>query len=267
MHIRQAGEEDLKTVQHITYETIQTVYPHYYPKGAVDFFMAHHSEENILQDISLGNVVLLEEKEVVGTMTIKGNEICRLFVVPKEQRKGYGKLLLEYGEHQIGKQFSKVQLDASFAAKEMYLKRGYETIASHAILTENGDYLCYDVMEKGCNVPKHGINYDGRIFIPKLNSTNGEVDEKTTFNYHQEQDILWAQYTGGDIERGHIIGTVSEHGVLDFYYQHLNKQGEVRIGKCQSTPCILENGKIELHEQWQWLNGDQSTGSSVIIEK
>ena len=31
-------------------------------------------------------------------------------------------------------------------------------------------------------------------------------------------------------------------------------------------PVILENGRIELHEEWQWLNGDMSKGSSVIVE-
>ena len=30
---------------------------------------------------------------------------------------------------------------------------------------------------------------------------------------------------------------------------------------------ILENGKIELFEEWQWLNGDKSKGSSILIEK
>lgn len=34
-----------------------------------------------------------------------------------------------------------------------------------------------------------------------------------------------------------------------------------------SIPNILENGKIELHEQWQWLNGDKSNGSSLLEEK
>lgn len=58
----------------------------------------------------------------------------------------------------------------------------------------------------------------------------------------------------------------SEQGVLDFYYQHVNKQGQLRIGKCHSIPHVLENYKLELHEEWQWLNGDKSTGSSIIIE-
>jgi len=29
---------------------------------------------------------------------------------------------------------------------------------------------------------------------------------------------------------------------------------------------MLDNGKIELAEEWQWLNGDMSKGSSVVTE-
>lgn len=32
------------------------------------------------------------------------------------------------------------------------------------------------------------------------------------------------------------------------------------------TP-INYDGKIELHEEWQWLNGDKTNGSSILVEK
>lgn len=111
------------------------------------------------------------------------------------------------------------------------------------------------------------INYDGKKFIPRLNTDNGEVDCHTIFNYHQNDDVLWAEYSGGDVIRGHIIGMVSELGILDFHYQHLNKEGQIRIGKCHSTPHLLKDGKIELHEEWQWLNSDKSAETSIIIEQ
>jgi hypothetical protein len=37
-------------------------------------------------------------------------------------------------------------------------------------------------------------------------------------------------------------------------------------GICFSTPEILENGKIRLHESWEWTSGDQSKGTSIIEE-
>ena len=46
MSIRQAVLSDLDRVKYISEVTISEIYPHYYPKGAVDFFLAHHSENN-----------------------------------------------------------------------------------------------------------------------------------------------------------------------------------------------------------------------------
>ena len=54
--------------------------------------------------------------------------------------------------------------------------------------------------------------------------------------------------------------------MLDFTYQHLNIKKEIKIGKCHSIPVVLKDNCIELHEQWQWLNGDHSKGASILIE-
>jgi hypothetical protein len=37
-------------------------------------------------------------------------------------------------------------------------------------------------------------------------------------------------------------------------------------GKCYSTPEIMDNGKIRLHEIWEWTSGDCSKGNSIIEE-
>lgn len=51
MSIKQAVVSDLSTVKKISAITISEIYPHYYPKEAVDFFLVHHSEDNIMKDI------------------------------------------------------------------------------------------------------------------------------------------------------------------------------------------------------------------------
>ena len=102
----------------------------------------------------------------------------------------------------------------------------------------------------------------GKCFIPRKNTENGEVDGETRFLYHQDDIILWADYSGGEIVRDHLVGTVAENGKLDFCYQHNNVQNQIRVGVCHSVPEVLENGKIRLSEKWQWLNGDKSEGSS-----
>ena len=150
MSIKQAVLSDLSIVKKISEVTISEIYPHYYPTGAVDFFLTPHSEANIFSDIRLNRVFLcLDAKQnVVGTVTIKTNEICRLFVLPSYQGKGYGTELLDYAEKEISCQYSKIVLDASLPAKKIYLHRGYRDVEFSIIATENSDFLCYDVMEK-----------------------------------------------------------------------------------------------------------------------
>lgn len=46
-----ATTSDFEIVKHITIETINSIYPHYYPCGAVDFFLNHHNDKNIKIDI------------------------------------------------------------------------------------------------------------------------------------------------------------------------------------------------------------------------
>lgn len=149
MEIRKAEEKDFEIVKRITQTTIRTVYPKYYPTGAVEFFSQHHSDERILRDIEAGIVyVLTDEGTCAGTVTVAGNEINRLFVLPEHQHKGFGRALLDFAEEKIKASYDTIRMDASLPAKKIYLLRGYKETEYHIIPTENGDFLCYDVMEK-----------------------------------------------------------------------------------------------------------------------
>ena len=169
-------------------------------------------------------------------------------------------------ENEIGLQYDTVCLDASLPASHLYEKRGYETIKHERWNVENGVVLVYEIMEKRLMKCATSISYDGKCLIPLENTENGEVNGNTMFLYHQDGNILWADYSGGEIVRGYLVGTVAENGELDFYYQHINVQKQIRVGVCHSVPEVLENGKIKLSEKWQWLNGDKSEGSSLLVE-
>lgn len=146
-NIRTVDINDFESVRDITQTTIRSVYPKYYPQGAVEFFSAHHSDEKIMEDIKKGGVYILEAEGVAtGTVTVAGNEINRLFVLPSYQHKGYGRALMDFAEQKIASAYDEVILDASLPAKSIYLKRGYKEIEYNKIKTSNGDYLCYDVM-------------------------------------------------------------------------------------------------------------------------
>ena len=110
------------------------------------------------------------------------------------------------------------------------------------------------------------MNYHLKTFKAISNTTNGETSEDTLFEYRQEGEIVTANYSGGAIKKGHLIGIVDAKGHINMRYHQVNKNGELMTGICQSKPEVLANGKIRLHETWQWTSGDQSSGQSIIEE-
>ncbi len=110
------------------------------------------------------------------------------------------------------------------------------------------------------------IHYNNRTFRSVNNTANGEVDGQTLFHYQQQGQIVWATYQGGAIQWGTLIAKVDADGCLEMRYQHINTSGELMTGECRSTPEILPDGRIRLHEKWQWTSGDCSAGESTVDE-
>lgn len=149
MTITQATISNLASIEEITQKTIRSIYPKYYPMGAVRHFQAHHHSAKITDDIVSGNVYLfLENDTPVGTVSIIHNEITRLFILPEKQHRGIGKQLLTFAEEIILGQDNTITLDTSLPAQAFYFKNGYEVTAFNQILTDNQDVLCYATMAK-----------------------------------------------------------------------------------------------------------------------
>jgi len=113
---------------------------------------------------------------------------------------------------------------------------------------------------------KPPYNLEGKKFTSVSNSPTGEVDDRTIFTYHQNDNIVWAEYEGGKILKGNLIAKVIENGKLDMRYHHINNSGEIMLGMCISEPEFLTNGKMKFKENWKWISGDQTSGYSEIIE-
>ena len=110
------------------------------------------------------------------------------------------------------------------------------------------------------------ISYEGRRFRSVSNSETGEVGAETVFQYHQNGDLVWAEYGGGEILFGTLIAKVLDDDSLDIRYQHLNRKGDLMTGICRSKPETFPDGRLRLHEKWQWTSGDLSAGRSVVEE-
>ncbi len=110
------------------------------------------------------------------------------------------------------------------------------------------------------------IDYAGRRFHAVANTSHGEVDQSTIFSYHQRDDIVWATYEGGDVRFGTLVATATSDGRLDMRYSHVNADGALRTGTCETTPEVLPDGRLRLHERWRWADGSGPSGTSTLEE-
>ena len=145
-----ATTQDLQAVYDVVQYTIRTIYPKYYPVEVVNFFCQLHSKEAILKDIKNSNVSVLRiDGKIVATGCFVDNHITRVYVLPKQQKQGYGTFIVRNIKDQICKRYDRVYLDASLPAVALYEKLGFSTIKHEKYPLENGVILVYEVMEKG----------------------------------------------------------------------------------------------------------------------
>ncbi len=92
MQYIKATEKDTDQIVALVQETIQTIYPKYYPKEVVDFFCELHCKENISQDVENGIVGVLQIDDVIiGTGCYKDNYkgVCKTGISRKRLWKLY----------------------------------------------------------------------------------------------------------------------------------------------------------------------------------
>lgn len=262
-----AGIKDLQAIVDVVQHTIKTIYPKYYPTEVVDFFCGLHSRSAIAKDIANGHVSVLKiDGTIVATGCSVEDHITRVYVLPEHQHKGYGTLIMDDIEARISDRYDKAYLDASLPAAALYEKRGFSAVKHECYPVENGVMLVYGIMEKELHQNATKIDLDGRKFIHKKNPENGQVSGQTVFTYHQDGALLWAEYSGGEILNGSLVGMVVKNGEIDLVYQHVDHRMQIKTGKCHSVPMILEDGKIGLAERWEWTSGDHSKGESLLVE-
>lgn len=106
---------------------------------------------------------------------------------------------------------------------------------------------------------------DGLRFRDVSPEHQGDVGDDTHFEYREDPDgIVHAQYRGGAIRLGYLVGTrVGDH--LDFRYTHVTSTGETASGRCRSRINVLDDGRVRMHESWEWTS-QPGAGTSVIEE-
>jgi GNAT superfamily N-acetyltransferase len=140
-------------IYNVVHNTIEKIYPKYYPRKAVDFFHKHHSKENMLEKLpNEFTKIILENGIIIGTGSVKDNEIGRFFILSDYQNKGYGKILLKELENKIiENKYEEITLASSLGAVFFYKSCGYKYYDYRIIPVEEGENLCYLEMIKEIN--------------------------------------------------------------------------------------------------------------------
>ena len=108
------------------------------------------------------------------------------------------------------------------------------------------------------------LDLEGRVFAGVSNSPTGQVGSATRFRYHQDNAVIWADYDGGEIVRGFLVGT-RDGERLHFRYAHLSVDGTTASGVCDSRIEVLSDGRLRIEENWAW-ESRPGKGTSVIEE-
>nr|BFE56863.1 hypothetical protein GCM10020063_013890 [Dactylosporangium thailandense] len=82
--------------------------------------------------------------------------------------------------------------------------------------------------------------------------------------YHQDGSLVWAEFEGGPVRSGRLVGTCGDDGVISAAYCQVMADGAVVAGTCVSTPDRLADGRLRLTERWRRADG--SAGVSRIEE-
>ena len=110
------------------------------------------------------------------------------------------------------------------------------------------------------------FSLNARTFIPIANSSDGVVDKRTEFHFTQTGKSFRADYTGGDIRIGHLIGHFTDTETGQMLYHCETLEGELKAGRADAVFKLHPNGRITMSLDWAWVSGAQGSGKSKYIE-
>lgn len=142
---------DLESVKELINRTIDVCYNGYYCNEVMNYFDMYNWDGNILKAARDGYIVVVETQgKIVGTGSIIGEVVLRVFVDPGYQRQGLGKMIMSELERQAATNGVKVaRLRALANARKFYESLGYVTVDKGLVKVDNGGCLEYYQMEKG----------------------------------------------------------------------------------------------------------------------
>jgi GNAT superfamily N-acetyltransferase len=145
---RTMTEDDVPEVRSLVERTIRTSYCGVYSEAAIEFFVRYHGEDDIRRDLREGAIlVALIDRAIVGTATLSGDMLTRVFVDPERQGLGIGgRLVRALLERARTSGLKTVRLDASLVSKAVYEHMGFVLVSDRSHDLGGGDTLPYHEM-------------------------------------------------------------------------------------------------------------------------
>lgn len=110
------------------------------------------------------------------------------------------------------------------------------------------------------------FDLDRRVFVPVHNTVGGAVSDATRFTFKQSRHEISANYEGGDVTAGHILGKFTKEDTAKLVYHCRSVAGELKSGEALAHFSVNEAGIMYIDMQWRWLNGDKLSGTSHYEE-
>ncbi len=141
---------DVQPVFKLVQHTLQVTYKSVYPVEVIEFFKRYHSLDAVTNDWINGYTVVCESSNrLVGTGTLIGTNIRRVFVSPESQKIVVGKALARALENKaVTNNLVSIDLSASLVSKEFWISLGFTVVKAVSEPVGNGKELEYFEMKK-----------------------------------------------------------------------------------------------------------------------
>ena len=96
-------------------------------------------------------------------------------------------------------------------------------------------------------------------------AANGVVNKDTVFSFTHEGNVVQAEYAGGKIRKGFLVGEITDN-ILQFSYCQLQTDGVLDTGVSSCELSMDDAGKVILIEHFEWKSRPGETGVNVFRE-
>ncbi|MBA3958293.1 MAG: hypothetical protein H0X51_07880 [Parachlamydiaceae bacterium] len=97
-------------------------------------------------------------------------------------------------------------------------------------------------------------------------AVNGVVNQDTIFFFSQKENVVSAEYQGGKILKGFLIGKLSAQNQLEFSYCQMQLDGKLDNGLSSCQLSKNDEGKLILIEHFEWKSRPGEFGTNIFQE-